>query len=113
MLLRAPERGLFFYCLNVMGTKVKNKISEYREYILLILAVISLLGIVVNAVSASKLAPYDKTLTELTTEVKALEEVKKIEDVDDVHHSEFNQLVTRIDHISSRVDAIYSALVRK
>lgn len=96
-----------------MGTKVKNKISEYREYILLLLAVLSLLGIIANAYSASKLYPIDQSVAVLTTEVKALEENKKQEDADDVHKEEFSVLTERINHISNRVDDIYSALVKK
>lgn len=69
-----------------------------------------------NLYSYSKLAPVEQNLAVMAQEVNDLQ--KAVETVSLQHNNlvqkaEFDQVVTRIDHISNRVDSIYSIISQR
>lgn len=95
-----------------MAQEIKKRISEYREYLLLLLAICNIIGIALAAYITIRLAPIDKNMAILATEIEANTRKDDEEHSNFVTKDTFNGLVTRLDHISNRVDAIYARLVR-
>ena len=85
-----------------------------------ILPLAVLAGTLLNVYLASKLAPLEQANAVLVTKVDALNDqvtALKAQNVaqslDTVLQPQFKDLVDRVDHISSRVDAIYNIVATK
>ena len=87
---------------------LKNKVKEWREYILLFVTILEVATIALAAYVSNRLAPLEQNIAVLSQEVKANDE----QHANFVTKDAFAQLVDRIDHISTRVDQIYQALIR-
>lgn len=78
----------------------------------LTMQILTVAGLILAMYITTRLAPLTENIRVITTEVEALQEFEKSENVNDVHNAEFNQVVERINHISNRVDAIYSIIAK-
>lgn len=93
--------------------KFLRALRSYSPYFLWLAGV---LVIFFNLYLTTKLNPLEQNLTVMAVDIKDIN--KQLETVSQQHMNfvqkdTFDQVVTRIDHISSRVDAIYSIISRK
>lgn len=94
----------------------KKFLQALRDYAPYFLWVAGLSLGVLNLYSYSKLAPIEQKFAVMAQEVNDLQ--KAVETISLQHNNlvqkaEFDQVVTRIDHISNRVDSIYSIISQR
>lgn len=87
--------------------KTKEIIAVLTENkIQLLITLISVAIAIINFLVVSRLAPVAQDLQSVVKRVEALEEKS-------VSIAEFDQVVTRLNYLTNRVDQIYTLLVRK
>lgn len=84
---------------NIVAILTENKIQ-------LLITLVSVAIAIINFLVVSRLAPVTQDLQSVVKRVEALEEKS-------VSLAEFDQVVTRLNYLTSRVDQIYSILVNK
>ena len=93
-----------------MSQNTKNVVTVLTDNkIQLFITLASVAVVLIGAFITIRLVPLYQSQSELVGRVNALEKQEE----KNVEMETFNQLVNRIDHISSRVDSIYSIIVKK
>jgi hypothetical protein len=87
----------------IIGALTGNKFQ-------LLIAVVNVAVLALGAYITIRLSPIYQDIAVIKTEVQANVDLDKTEHAKIVTKDTFEQLVTRIDHISNRVDSIYSIL---
>ena len=94
---------------------MSNINKPVKNFLPTILGILTLAGVVIsifNFYILATMAPLAREIAILDTEIKANTQIDTTEHSTFVTGSTFKEVVTRIDHISGRVDAIYSILVK-
>lgn len=84
-----------------------------KDKVQLAVTLISVAIAIVNSIIVARLAPLAQDIAILKTETQANTVKDDTEHVNFVTFDTFNEVVTRIDHISNRVDSIYSIVANK
>lgn len=95
--------------------KTEEPMSKFRTYFPLFVQVVGVIVVLLNLWLVSKLSPIEQNTTIMAQEISDIKD--KVTSIENQHNGfvtkdTYNGLVTRIDHISNRVDAIYSKLVK-
>jgi hypothetical protein len=78
----------------------------------LLITLISVAIAVINFFIVARLAPLSTNLSDLTNSVKAYEDANSKQHDAFITQATFEVLLGRVDHISSRVDSIYSIVAQ-
>lgn len=95
--------------------KTEEPVSKFRTYFPFFVQVVGIIVVLLNLWLVSKLAPIEQNTSIMAQEISEIKD--RVVNIEGQHNGfvskdTFNGLVTRIDHISNRVDAIYSKLVK-